>query len=335
MPRLSRAAGLAAPAALITVAVALASAPAPAQDAAPASEDGRFSFIALGDMPYATPEDYQRFDRLIARVNELAPAFSVHVGDTKSGGSECSDARLQATLDQLMTFEQPLIYTPGDNEWTDCHRAAAGGYDPLERLERVRAMHFSEAQSLGASPMPVTRQADQGSHPQMVENQRWRHGGVVFATVHVVGSNNGFERTQASVEEYFARNQANLDWIAEAFEAAAADDVHGLVVAFQANPLFEERHDGASGFADTISAFREGALALGKPVLLVHGDFHVLLIDQPLKTDDLATIETVYRLQVMGASEVQAVEVTVDPAWPGLFAFRPVIVPANVLNPPS
>ena len=30
-------------------------------------------------------------------------------------------------------------YTPGDNEWTDCHRPAAGGYVPTERLARLRA----------------------------------------------------------------------------------------------------------------------------------------------------------------------------------------------------
>ena len=28
----------------------------------------------------------------------------------------------------------PVVYTPGDNEWTDCHRASAGGYLPTERL---------------------------------------------------------------------------------------------------------------------------------------------------------------------------------------------------------
>ena len=32
----------------------------------------------------------------------------------------------------------PLVYTPGDNEWTDCHRANNGAYDPLERLGVVR-----------------------------------------------------------------------------------------------------------------------------------------------------------------------------------------------------
>ena len=31
-------------------------------------------------------------------INAAAPVFSIHVGDTKSGGSECSDAMLQAAI---------------------------------------------------------------------------------------------------------------------------------------------------------------------------------------------------------------------------------------------
>ena len=37
-----------------------------------------------------------------------------------------------------------------------------------------------------------------------------------------------------------------------------------------------------------------------------------------------ATLKNVTRLQVMGESDVGAVEVTVDPATPGVFGFRPV-----------
>ena len=298
-----------------------------------AAQDRSFTFVALGDMPYDVPEDYERFESLIGAINALDPVFSIHVGDTKSGSDDCGDDRLQETLDRFMLFERPLVYTPGDNEWTDCHRPRAGGYDPLERLAQVRQMHFSTAESLGRNPMPVVRQADVSDHSQMVENARWVHENVLFVTVHVVGSNNGFERNLASAEEYFARNAANLDWIAEAFAIAGRDDRSAVVFAFQANLLFEERHFGESGFADTIAAFRDGALAFGRPVLLLQGDFHELVIDQPLTDLNQQRIETVYRLQVMGASEVQAVAVTVDPDDPGVFAFRPLIVPENVTIP--
>jgi len=237
-----------------------------------------FEFVALGDMPYHLPEDRERFDRLIDRVNGIAPVFAIHVGDTKSGSSECSDEILEATKAQFLRFAQPLVYTPGDNEWTDCHRKAAGGYDPLERLAKVRALHFSAPESLGAHPMPVVRQSDVSDFTEMVENLRWEHAGVVFATLHVVGSNNGFERTEASVAE-----------------SALAGRVR-----------------------------RRGLLL---------GDTHLLVIDQPLKDNAGRTIETAFRLQVMGDREVHAVRVGVDPADPAVFSFRPVLVPENLTEP--
>jgi hypothetical protein len=50
-----------------------------------------FKFIALGDMPYALPADYPKFEKLIGMINTAKPEFSVHVGDIKSGSSACSN----------------------------------------------------------------------------------------------------------------------------------------------------------------------------------------------------------------------------------------------------
>ncbi len=291
-----------------------------------------FEFIALGDMPYELPDDYARFDRLIAAINKIKPAFSIHVGDTKAGNTPCGDEALKKVRDQFMTFAGPLIYTPGDNEWTDCHREKAGRYDPRERLAFVRKLHFSEAKSLGGKPMPLTRQSDVGKYKDMVENARWVHGSILFATVHVVGSNNGFERNPASVKEYFGRNEANLAWIKETFAIAKRENRDAVVFAFQANPIFDERHRGDSGFGDTLKAFVTGAKAFAKTVLLIHGDWHELIVDQPLKTQfhHGERLENVYRLQVMGAHEVQAVRVRIHPGDPVVFSFRPLIVKENL-----
>ena len=76
------------------------------------------------------------------------------------------------------------------------------------------------------------------------------------------------------------------------------------------------------------------AKAYGKPVLLIQGDSHTLIIDSPLTEAGAITfpaanlssppLRQVTRLQVMGEAEVGAVEVTVDTATPGVFGFRPV-----------
>ncbi|WP_206419922.1 hypothetical protein [Minwuia thermotolerans] len=300
----------------------------------PAHAGEPFSFVALGDMPYNLPADYAKFDRLVERINAEGPAFSIHIGDIKSGAWPCDDATFQAIRDRFDAFDAPLFYTPGDNEWTDCHRAAAGGFDPLERLSAVRRMFFAAAESHGRASKSYRRQSDLSpEHGEMVENAIWRHQDVLFATVHVVSSNNGLERSPAAVAEFLARDAANLDWIARAFREAAETDARAVVVAMHANPIFEAEKPwdyANSGFKRTITALSAGASAFGRPVLIVHGDFHTFRLDQPLKGPDGKVLKQVWRLEVMGASDVHAVEVEVRPEDPGVFAFRPLIVAGNL-----
>lgn len=292
-----------------------------------------FSFVALGDMPYTLPDDYAKYERLIAATNDLGPLFTIHVGDTKGGSTSCADDILETMRDYFDTYDHPVIYTPGDNEWTDCHREAAGGMDPLERLEKVRELHFTEAKSLGQNPIDLERQSDVSDHTQMVENARWEAEGVQFATVHVVGSNNGFERNPDSVAEYFARDEANVEWILETAERAAENAAAGLVYAIHADMRFGTPDDYARanyGFWNTLDAFRSAASTFTGPILLIHGDYHVLEIDRPLADDEGNTFLNLTRLQVMGAGDVHAVEVMVDPSTPGVFGFRPLIVEENL-----
>ena len=78
--------------------------------------------MAIGDVPYNLPEDFERFERMITQINEAKPAFTIHVGDIKSGSVPCSDEYYVKIKEYFDTFEEALIYTPGDNEWTDCNR---------------------------------------------------------------------------------------------------------------------------------------------------------------------------------------------------------------------
>jgi hypothetical protein len=292
-----------------------------------AAQAAPFSFVALGDMPYALPTDYGRFEALIGTVNTRKPAFSIHVGDIKSGSAPCTDEHMQKVLGEFGLFDGPLIYTPGDNEWTDCHREAAGKYDPLERLGAVRKLFFTSSNSLGKVPMPLSRQ------PEQIENARWSQEGVVFATIHVVGSNNGLERTPQSSAEYFTRNAANLAWIKSTFEAAKTSSAPAVVIAFQADLWY-----GApitltdTGLRDTLSTLAKESKAFGKPVLLIHGDSHTLIVDRPMTEAGSRTnlnvpspiLTNVTRLEVMGEAEIGAVEVLVDPSQPYPFTFRPI-----------
>ncbi|MGL4263609.1 MAG: hypothetical protein ACRCV5_20530 [Afipia sp.] len=315
--------------------LAIATSIAPAQAAERIGGDNAFSFVALGDMPYNLPEDYTKFDRLIAAVNALKPAFTLHVGDIKSGALPCSDEVLKKSYDQIQTFEGALVYTIGDNEWVDCHRKAAGGYNPRERLAKLREMFFANpAKSLGKAPLDVESQALlMPEFSTYVENSRFTRNGVMFFTAHVVGSNNGFEAQDAEgVSEFFARDKANVAWINASFAKATADNAKAVVLFMQAEFNEARFPNGAmprqSGFTNTLDAIEAGAKSFGKPVLLIHGDEHYFSI-APLRNSKGKPIPGVNKLMVYGDTLVHAVRVLVDPDSSNVFGFVPLIVPEN------
>ncbi len=277
-----------------------------------------FEFVALGDLPYGKPaQAYPPYRALISRINQLKPDFSIHVGDFKSGGTPCSNEEFAAQLAHFERFESALFYTPGDNEWTDCHRPSNGGYDPLERLATLRRMFYPPGKSLGQAPLRVVNQSATPAHAKFVENQRWLHQGVVFATVHVVGSNNNLApKVPAAVAEYMERDEANRAWIREVFAQARQTRAKALVLAMQAD-VFQGQwfrlEEGAvtTGFKPFMDALLMLAGKSDMPVLLVHGDSHQFIWDQPFRLNG-QKLAHITRLQVPGDGDVRAVRITVD-----------------------
>ncbi len=284
-------------------------------------------FIALGDIPYRT-QDEDAYYALIQEINRQRPQFSIFVGDSKSGGSHCSDAYLRKIHDSFKRFDHPLIYTPGDNEWTDCHRLNAGAYDPVERLQFIRALYFHEAKSLGQHPIPLIRQADLNPQfSEFVENAYWISGKTLFATVHIVGSNNNF----AQQAEYVPRNRANLAWLETVFSIAKQGAIDQLVLAFQADLFYNTKSatSDQSGLRDSILLMNKKLAEWAKPALIIHGDSHRLIIDQPFmgtNTNSRRPLHQVYRVQVMGDEQVEAVEITIDSSKHSPFSFRPLLL---------
>jgi hypothetical protein len=292
-----------------------------------------FKFIALGDMPYSPPKDFQRFETLITEINVLKPSFSIFIGDTKSGSSLCSDEHNQIIKSYFSNFNAPLVYSPGDNEWTDCHRPLAGAYDPLERLEALRSVFFSTNQSLGKNTLRLQRQADlDPKYSKYVENAYWVKNNFLFVSIHIPGSNNNNEGTESAIKEYQDRNQANLAWIDRAFNLATQRNLSGIIFAYQADMFYQPSQltSTDSGYRDTLESLISRSEIFNKPVLLIHGDSHRLIIDQPLyRKNQKRVLENVLRLQVMGAEQVQAVEVQVNPAQEQPFSFKPIILKKN------
>src|SRR6185369_13304150 len=78
-----------------------------------------------------TPTDTSEFDAtpaFIAAVNaDPQVRLVAHVGDIHSGKQYCTEAYDRSVANLWQSYTDPLVYLPGDNEWTDCHKAAEGG----------------------------------------------------------------------------------------------------------------------------------------------------------------------------------------------------------------
>lgn len=313
----------------------------------------RFEFGLIGDQQY-TAEDEAKFPNLMNDLNEANLTFVVHDGDFKAGVTPCNDATFSRRKEAFQASRHPFIYTPGDNEWTDCHDRRAGGHDPLERLARLRELFFQGEQSLGQRTLRLTRQSNDPQYAKFRENARWTYGGVLFVTLHMVGSNNNLGRTPQMDAEYRERNTANLVWMKQAFDLAKRDGNKGVVLITQANPGFENKWDPRklaipfgpmgpmgkppeqlkqTGFDDFLAALETETLAFGRPVVLVHGDTHIFRIDKPLVSSrSKRVIENFTRVETFGTPDVHWVRGIVDPKDPDLFTFKPEIVKKNLVG---
>ena len=280
-------------------------------------------FALMGDTPYTALEEIA-FDGMMTGIDSAPLAFVVHVGDFKNGGNPCTDDLFRQRFALFNASTHPFVLLFGDNEWTDCHRASAGGYDPAERLQKLREIFAAGDRSLGRRTMPLERQSADGRWTKFRENVRWVHGGVIFVGLNVPGSNNNMGRAGASNEEWAERNAANIAWVRAAFREAARRNAPGVVLALQANPFFELPRGarGRRGFESFLAVVEAETVAYGKAVAFVHGDTHRFRVDRPLKTAAGVVVENFTRVEVHGSPITAWVRGRVDPADPAVFSFR-------------
>ncbi len=309
----------------LTAGLCLALVAAPAS-AAPGGPRGAAptTIALLGDTPYGDAQRVQ-FPALVQDVDaDPRVRLVLHAGDVKSGSTTCDDARFADLAALYGTFDDPFVLTPGDNEWTDCHRPAAGRYVPTERLEAVRDVFYPEpGRTLGSRTMSVISQAmAQPQHAAYVENVMFERSGVVFATVHVVGSENDLEpwagigdRPAERLAEFDARRAANLAWISAAFEEAERTGAAGVVLLMQAEPL------ASPGFQAERDLIVREATEFGRPVLLAHGDEH-----RYEEEFGYAGVPNLTRLETFGDTATEWLRLTVDPRTPEVFSWEPQTV---------
>lgn len=290
-----------------------------------------FTFFALGDMPYNIPGDYSKFENVILTLNKQNQGFNVFVGDFKSSKTPCSDIAYQKILAYFNSFKKPLIYTPGDNEWTDCGKPEAGSYNNVERLEVIRKVFFNDSlHSLGMDKLEVKSESSNPKYAKYLENKMWFYKGISLATIHLVGSNNNFSSDKLnSNEEFFERSKADIYWLNELFIKAKENNSLGIVIFEHADMFTPDK--GKDGFDIFLKELQKQVENYKKPVLLINGDSHEYKVDKPLyeNKEIKKSLLNFTRLQVFGESDMHAAKITINPNNPILFEIQQFWIPEN------
>jgi hypothetical protein len=332
-------------------------------------DDGRdeqhaYAIGLWGDLPYSDLQATTGVPNLIADMNRQELAFTVHDGDLKVGsgvpGSKtpttCSNEMYAQALGYLNALNAPAMFTPGDNDWTDCDRPANGGFSSLERLDYERRTFFDTPFSFGVHRKRQEVQTAalcrgvNGFVP-CVENRRWTVQGIVYATLNVPGSCNNLCDTAPDAAEFAARNHANIVWLQETFAAAEARRAAAVMLISQANPGWDltdptraplrdaktlaETDGQPDGYQEFLLALRDEVVNFRRPVAYVHGDSHYHRVDKPFldlkgrRLENFTRVETFGDNQGNGNNDVQWLKVIVNPSSREVFAYQPQIVPAN------
>ncbi|SDB93493.1 Calcineurin-like phosphoesterase [Raineyella antarctica] len=266
----------------------------PAAQAAPGQapgqqQAGHYSFAVIGDVPYGAAQ-VARFPGWVDDINAADPSLVLHVGDIKSGSDRCDTSYYKMIRTQFDRFEAPLVYTPGDNEWTDCHRPNNGSYNPYERLDTIRRIFFDKpGTTLGEPPTKVSSQAALG----FPENVSLRRQGISMAAIHVVGSNNGLAPwtgatapNQVQVTEERARMDASIDLVRQTFANAGRRHDRAVAIFLQADMFDPDNpRDGfwdTSAFNELVQVLTDESSAFNGDVYLFDGDSHTYNVDKPL-----------------------------------------------------
>ncbi len=289
------------------------------------------TIAVFGDAPYgASPSDTVEFSKTPAFIDSINADHHVslvmHAGDIHSGKQYCTEDYDQSIYDLWTAFRDPLVYTPGDNEWTDCHKPKEGGNvfvngvpvdyangDPVANLDLVRSIFFaSPGHTLGAE-MKVHSQAREfddahQSDANYVENVWWDvesgPSRVLFVTLNMPGGSNndsdiwygGAITSPAQAQEIQERSGADLRWLDKAFKHARSGNTKAVVIMLQADmwdldskQLSDNHLTQYKQFIDSIASHTR---EFGKPVLLINGDSHFYRSDNPLVQGAPCAVET-------------------------------------------
>jgi len=346
------------------------------------ARNDQVTVAVFGDWPYADAAG-RRFllenaPLLINSINaDPDVSLVIHVGDIHSGSEPCTSARIlppltksipdwnQGIFYQFQQFAFPVVYTPGDNEWTDCHKSKqlTSGH-PLKELADVRQLFFAQpGHTLGGQDKQVISQASAAdpTHPgdaAFVENVMWEDAKVMFVTVNMPGGSNNdlspwtapFNTAAdqaAQAAERAARTAADIRWLDAAFDTARIHNDKAVVVALQADMWDPSALPSAGGagldqYTPFVQELADRTVRSGVQVLVLNGDSHLYEVDQPLANPSSPTglihhtqaVPNLTRITVQGSTNAPSewLKLTIDGRKPFPFSWANQVYCTNPLN---
>jgi hypothetical protein len=306
-------------------------------------------YAVFGDTPYGTPQ-IENFSNDVAEINaDPQVSLTMHLGDIKDSTSRCATSYFESIRSDFDQFDQPLVYAPGDNEWTDCHLPEDGAYWPAgqvlngdtrpARLDEIHRIFFDRpGWTLGRHPLRV---ATQGG--DYVENVMWSQAGVEFGDLSVPDSNNDWApwfdkpRSGSQIKEVNGRTHADLVWMGRIFNHARQQHAKAVVIGMQADmwdPEFAGDATQFDRFKPIVQALAQQALRFQRPVLLLNGDSHIFVDDRPLADPSRPQNKSMYgigedvpnlrRITVNGSDTPCHgwVKLIIDPDSAGVFSYE-------------
>ena len=336
----------------------------------PTPRNDQITIAVFGDWPYANSNTHHflldNASLLIDSINsDPDVSLVIHVGDIHSGSEPCTSAGILPPISTSIPdwnqriyylFQQlafPVVYTPGDNEWADCHKGKqfTSGH-PLKELASVRQLFFSQpGHTLGGQDKDVVSQAlafdeAHSEDAQFVENVMWEDAKVMFVTVNMPGGSNNDKAPwtapfntaadqTALTNERTQRKAANIRWLITAFDTARANNDKAVVVVLQAD-MWDTTGTGLDEYTSFVQTLADKTVSSGLQVLLLNGDSHLFNVDHPLAdpTSPLGQIHHIIqkvpnltRITVQGSTNNPAewLKLTIDGRKPYPFSWQNIV----------
>ncbi len=198
----------------------------------PKTTTDAFYFVAMN---FSADHNENTIKKAFSKLSRIHPAFAILNG-IKSETESCNDELFLERKYLTNTLSHPVIISVSSSDWTTC-KNSKGESIAIERLTRFKEIFFETTQSLGNTPLELTRQSFTNRFSNYPENVYWHKNAILFATIHIPSDNNHYITAAGRNNEFEERSIANQHWLDRLFRIAQRYHYKGIVLISDGNPF--------------------------------------------------------------------------------------------------